>query len=962
MRLRSAGVAMVALMCCHLSAQTLPTGMQVVHGQATATTSPNRLNITASDQSVLQWQQFSIGSGNTVNFQLPNSSSRVLNQVTGGNPSQILGTLSSNGQVWLINPNGIVFGANARVDVGGLVASTLYLSSDDFVAGRYRFSALPGNTATVLNQGNITTPYGGRIVLLGHSVSNSGTLRADGGSVALLGTDAVELVDTGTPHMAVRSASLAGLVTNSGAVSSGMVDVHGAAVNQQGSIVADSMGVNAQGEVVLRASGNVALAVGSQTQASGGRITVASDNGTVQVDGTLQASATQGSGGNIRIDARQLFVAGSGQILADAAGVGNGGRIVLWGYDVMSLRGLVSARGGGQGGNGGFVETSTHGLFDLQQVPRLSANAGRGGTWLIDPYDITVTNADANLNGPLPPIPAGQAYSSNGLGPTTVNVATISAALAGGASVLIDTSGPGADAGNIYWNASMTGVVPAGGANLTLLADNNIYLNAPISSSPTLVVQAVAQNNIYLDTRATMTGIDLQVLSGTLSLVGPGATTASNSASVSMTQTLWSAGGSTSSPGPGSSGGGSTGTTDANGLQSKARYSGASGSILDYMPVTGMPGTKVVASNPDMDLPSQPSAAAQLPGYRYIVSDQSNTYFRVIPVSEMTPDDIGKVLQARQEYKRNLLADAVQALTANPGLPDLPGCTSAAESASGKCLLDPLQDSRRPQHTARVTSRDKRSAVPAVPKIARKLALVIGINQYEDARIPQLVGALPDAQAVNEHLQDELGYDVAMLSNPTKAELFASLNALAADMGENDSLMVYYAGHGEMVDATGMGYWIPSDGKADSPKGWVSNSDINKLLARTKSRQMAVIADSCYSGRFTAETKMGDTPTVRSIDDLLQKRAVTMMSSGGDEPVADTGKDGHSVFAWNLMQKIREVAGWSSGTDVFASVRTAVESELPQTPQYGASVVAGHQQGADFIFERRSAKAARSTR
>jgi uncharacterized caspase-like protein len=262
--------------------------------------------------------------------------------------------------------------------------------------------------------------------------------------------------------------------------------------------------------------------------------------------------------------------------------------------------------------------------------------------------------------------------------------------------------------------------------------------------------------------------------------------------------------------------------------------------------------------------------------------------------------------------------------------------------------------------TQRVSSRDKRAVVPSVPKIARKLALVMGINRYDDARIPQLVGALPDAVAVNAHLQDELGYDVVMLNNPTKAQVFASLNALAADMGESDSLLVYYAGHGEMVDATGMGYWIPSDGTADSPKGWVSNSDINKLLARSKSRQMAVIADSCYSGRFTAESKMGDTPVTKSIDELLLKRAVTMMSSGGDEPVADTGKDGHSVFAWNLMQKMREVAGWSSGADVFAAVRTAVESELPQTPQYGASVVAGHQAGADFIFERRSATPAKS--
>jgi uncharacterized caspase-like protein len=212
---------------------------------------------------------------------------------------------------------------------------------------------------------------------------------------------------------------------------------------------------------------------------------------------------------------------------------------------------------------------------------------------------------------------------------------------------------------------------------------------------------------------------------------------------------------------------------------------------------------------------------------------------------------------------------------------------------------------------------------------------------------------LPDARAVTTLLDEDLGYDAVTLSNPTKAEIFAALNGLTNELSENDSLLVYYAGHGEMVDSTGMGYWIPSDGTADNPTGWVSNSDINKLLARAKSRQMAVIADSCYSGRFTAESKFADNKTSKAIDELLVKRAVTMMSSGGDEPVADTGKEGHSVFAWNLMQKMREVGTWSSGGTVFEAVRIGVESELPQTPQYGASLAAGHETGADFLFEKR---------
>jgi filamentous hemagglutinin family protein len=927
-----------------------------------STNGPN-MQINASDKAVLQWQQFSIGAGNKVVFQLPNSTSQVLNQVTGSDPTQIHGSLQSNGQVWLINPNGILFGSSARVDVAGLVASTLYLSASDFVAGRYRFASASGAAGTVQNAGEIRTPYGGRIVLVGRDVQNSGVLQAPGGGALLLAASSVELVDTGTPYLSVRAPVADGQVLNSGSVAAGVVDVYGAAVNQQGSVVADSLGVNGRGEIVLRASGDLVLGAQSTTQADAGSIAIASDTGAVQVQGAVVASAAQGNGGSIRMDARNLDIASTARVQADAAGVGDGGRIVLWGYDRMSQRGLVTARGGALGGNGGFVETSTHGVLDIRRVPSSSAPLGRPGTWLIDPYDITVVAAPPNgvmSNIDLVPGPPGiDQYAAVG-DSSVISVDLIRDALNNGTSVGLDATAPiGTQAGNIYWNAPMLGLSPVTPANLALFSANNIYINASITGNANLnEIALIAPNVIYIDSSVSLSAHQLTIPFGTVQITGKVADATANSAAVAMTQPLWGSG-SVSSPVPQPP---STfvNETNSSGLQSKARYTGASGSILDFMPVTGMPGTKVAATNPDMDLPSQPSAAAQLPGYRYMVSDQSKSYFRVLPVSEMSMPEIDQVLKARHEYKQSLLQGAVQALAGNPALPDLPGCASAAESVSGMCLLDPAKDNTTVQTPKRISSRDKRNVVASVPKIARKLALVIGINQYDDKRIPQLVGALPDAVAVNEHLQEELGYDVVMLSNPSKSELFAALNGLAAGLAESDSLLVYYAGHGEMVESTGMGYWIPSDGSADNPKGWVSNSDINKVLARAKSRQMAVIADSCYSGRFTAESKLGENQVAKTIDDLLLKRAVTMMSSGGDEPVADTGKEGHSVFAWNLMQKIREVSSWSSGGDVFATVRTAVESELPQTPQYGASVVAGHEAGADFLFERRSANPARA--
>ena len=248
---------------------------------------------------------------------------------------------------------------------------------------------------------------------------------------------------------------------------------------------------------------------------------------------------------------------------------------------------------------------------------------------------------------------------------------------------------------------------------------------------------------------------------------------------------------------------------------------------------------------------------------------------------------------------------------------------------------------------------DTASIIKAIPQIGRKVAVVIGLDKYDDKRIPQLIGASQDAGAISQLLEKQLGYEVELLIDVNKEDIFRALNNLVAQAQDNDSLLVYFAGHGEMVESTGLGYWIPRNAQADDPRTWMSNADLNRLLANARSRQMAVIADSCYSGRFTSETKISLSSQAPVIEDLLQRRAVTVMSSGSDEPVADTGKDGHSVFTWNLMERLKDVDTWVSGASMFDSVRVAVERELPQTPQYGASVSAGHEVGADYLFERR---------
>jgi filamentous hemagglutinin family protein len=151
-------------------ANALPTGAQVAAGQASIGQNGKQMTINqGSDRAVINWQGFDIGSQAAVRFNQPGTSSVALNRVVAGDASQIHGQLSANGQLWVLNPNGVVFGAGSRVDVGGLVASTMHSSDADFMAGKAVFHR-NGSTGSVLNQGEITAHgdggQGGLVALL----------------------------------------------------------------------------------------------------------------------------------------------------------------------------------------------------------------------------------------------------------------------------------------------------------------------------------------------------------------------------------------------------------------------------------------------------------------------------------------------------------------------------------------------------------------------------------------------------------------------------------------------------------------------------------------------------------------------------------------------------------------------------------------------------------------------------
>ncbi|MDO9361252.1 MAG: filamentous hemagglutinin N-terminal domain-containing protein, partial [Polaromonas sp.] len=411
----------------------LPTGVEVVAGQASVTTpAPNSMLIRqGTDKAILNWQSFGIGTGQSVQFVQPGAASVALNRVTGGNPSAIYGSLSANGQVFLINPAGVMFAPGAQVNVGGLVASTLGISNDDFIAGRYTFS---GNSdAGVLNQGRITTARGGYVLLAGAQVTNSGAITTESGSTGLLAGSRVTLDTSGVGlvRFSVDAAAVNAAASNSGTITaaggqvamlaSSLGDAMATVVNQTGVIRATSA-TERNGLIVLSGGTTGAVRVSGTLDASGaaagqtgGTVQVLGDRVELATGALLDASGHAGGGvvlvggdyqGNNSAvqNATRTHVAAGTSIRADAIQSGNGGKVVVWADGDTRQLGSISARGGEAGGNGGFVEVSGKKLLDFHGRIDVSAPQGVGGKVLFDPENIVL---DASVQASPPNNAAG---------------------------------------------------------------------------------------------------------------------------------------------------------------------------------------------------------------------------------------------------------------------------------------------------------------------------------------------------------------------------------------------------------------------------------------------------------------------------------------------------------------------------------------------------------------------------
>ena len=331
----------------------LPEVENVPNGNVTFDTSQiDTLNITASDNSIIHYHSFDIGSTETVEFIQPNSSARVLNRVTAtDNPSDILGTLKANGQVYLVNPAGIIFGQNAIVDVGALYAAAGQISDNNYLNGINNFSDLNriNGSIGVENKGTITatdTIFLGAGDKYSVAIRNTGILKAPN-TIHIEGSrnNIVEIEGT-----LDASNTATGQIGGDIKVLSDEVDIHNANLNASG-------------------------------EAGGGTIRVGGDY--------------QGSNPNI-LNASYTNVSSSTNLVANATTQGNGGRIIVWADESTSFAGSITATGGALSGDGGFAEVSGKNYLEYQGSAILTAPNGETGTLLLDPETITIGTTTTN--------------------------------------------------------------------------------------------------------------------------------------------------------------------------------------------------------------------------------------------------------------------------------------------------------------------------------------------------------------------------------------------------------------------------------------------------------------------------------------------------------------------------------------------------------------------------------------
>ncbi|MFW5765662.1 MAG: CHAT domain-containing protein [Coleofasciculus sp.] len=488
------------------------------------------------------FQQFGLDSDQIANFLANPQTRNILGRVIGGDPSMINGLIQvtgSNANLFLLNPAGIIFGADAQLNVPADFTATTATSigfgnNNWFNAwGNNEYQTLVGvpnqfafnvfQPGSIVNAGNLAVGEGQNLTLLGGTVINTGQLTAPGGTITIAAVPGENLVRISQPGkllsleispypsntdelLQLNPLDLPVLLTGTGET----VDT-GLTVSPTNEVQLTESGITLPteaGTAIISGNLDVSMPDFSASPQIGGEVNVLGDN-VALIDATIHGFGANG-GGKVRIggeyqgsgiipNALQTYVSHNSVINADALINGNGGQVIIWSDEITRFLGTISARGGLNGGDGGFVEVSGKQALDFQGVVDLLAPAGNVGTLLLDPTDITISTAADTGSMTF----AGDIFSDTATTLSILNTTTLQNQLALG-NVTVSTASGLSGAGTITVDDPITW---SSDSSLTLFADNDINLNGNIRYSGTAdtALTLQANNNILLNSGADIT-------------------------------------------------------------------------------------------------------------------------------------------------------------------------------------------------------------------------------------------------------------------------------------------------------------------------------------------------------------------------------------------------------------------------------------------------------------------------
>ena len=509
-----------------------PSGGVAIVGQAGMVNQGNKLTVTTqngagTNYSAINWQSFSIPSGSTTYFQQPSATSTSINRVVTNTPSQLFGTLGSNGNLVLVNQSGIAVGAGAVVDTAGFTAASLRMSDADALAGRLMFGDGLASSAGVSVQGRILA-RSGDVVLLGSSVDTGkdALIQAPNGSTILAAGRQIELTGRGLEGISLQVQAPTDQAVNLGTLKGDAVAIFAGTLRHSGLIQATTAALEG-GKVVLKASGDAYVegtGTITATGTKGGSVDVLGNRVAVTDQAAIDVSGEQG-GGTVRVggdyqgknsDVQNASITYFGQqasIKADATVNGDGGKVIVWADDTTRAYGSISARGGEQGGNGGFVENSGRRYLDFQGRVDTRAPQGLAGTLLLDPSDIEIAtgpNATLGTGTVVDPF-----YGIATGGWSNLEVGRLVTALGGG-NVVVDATKGSVGSGNIRVSTPVTWATNA--LTLQTSTSGSIAINAAMTATGTGSVKLDAGSGGITQTAAIQVST-LEVLSvGNVSL------------------------------------------------------------------------------------------------------------------------------------------------------------------------------------------------------------------------------------------------------------------------------------------------------------------------------------------------------------------------------------------------------------------------------------------------------------